>query len=216
MLLILVFGGIGLFAVLKTMQNFQPGRRKVQQDLKAIKAELQPWLADLVPWSREEMEQLSFNQVKKTNRKGVTRAAKGIFTTIYHEPVIAWAYRKYVGQKENALLYARTTSNEFIYRIKNDEVELVIDEQLVGKMDAAGRLFHYKGDKLLAQINRESEALLLPVKMGEKEIGSLLNPDRSGQFNARAFQLLTDMDKEEEAVFMSLAVLEMVRSDVNK
>ena len=213
---ILALGGIGIVTVLKTMQNFRPGRNKIQKDLQQIKAELQPWIADIVPWSREEMEQLSFNQVKRTSRKRVVSSSKGIFTTIYHEPVIAWAYKKYVGQKENAVLYARTSRNEFIYRIKNEEVEVVIDDQLVGKIDAAGRLYNYKGTRQLAQINRQSQELLLPVMLGDKEIGSLTNPDRANKSNPRAFQLLTEMEKEEEEVFLSLAVLEMVRRDLKK
>ncbi len=213
---ILALGGIGIYTVLKTMQNFQPGRKKIQKDLQQIRAEMQPWIADLVPWSREEMEQLSFNQVKRTSRKRVVSSSKGIFTTIYHEPVIAWTYKKYLGPKENALLYARTSRNEFIYRIKNEEVEVVVDDHLVGKIDAAGRLFNYKGNKQLAQINRTSQELLLPVLLGEKEIGSLTNPDQTNKSNPRAFQLLTNMDKEEEEVFLSLAVLEMVRRDIGK
>jgi hypothetical protein len=211
---ILALGGIGIYTVLKAMQNFQPGRKKIQKDLQQIRADLKPVIAELVPWSREEMEQLSFNQVKRTSRKRVITSAQGVFTTIYHEPVIAWAYKKYVSPKENALLYIRTSRNEFIYRIKNEEVEVVIDDQLVGKIDAAGRLFNYKGTKQLAQINRQSEELLLPVTLGEKEIGSLINPARTNKSNPRAFQLLSSMEKAEEEIFLSLAVLEMVRRNL--
>lgn len=213
---IIALGGIGIYTGLKTMQNFQPGRKKIQKDLQQIRSELQPWVAELVPWSKEEMEQLSFNQVNRTRRKRVVTTAKGVFTTIYHEPVIAWTYKKYVSPKENALLYARTSRNEFIYRIKNDEVELVIDEALVGKIDATGKLFNAKGNQQLAQINRDSSELLLPVVYGQKEIGNLTNPDRTTKSNPRAFQFLTNMDQEEEAVFLSLSILEMIRRDLKK
>lgn len=213
---IIALGGIGIYTGLKTMQNFQPGRKKIQKDLQQIRMELQPWVAELVPWSKEEMEQLSFNQVKRTTRKRVISTAKGIFTTIYHEPVIAWTYKKYVSPKENALLYARTSKNEFIYRIKNGEIELVIDDMLVGKIDALGKLYTAKGNHQLAQINRESDELLLPVVYEEKEIGSLTNPDRTTKSNPRAFQFLAPMEKEEETVFLSLTILEMVRRDLKK
>ena len=149
----LALGGTGIFVFLKTMQNFNPGRKRIQHDLDQFKAELQPFVAELAPWSKEEMHQLSFNLINKTTKKQITTTTKGVFTTIYHEPVIAFAYRKYVSPKENALLYARTSDREFIYRIKNDEVELVIDNVLVGKIDSRGILTNPKGNKMLAQIN---------------------------------------------------------------
>jgi hypothetical protein len=214
MFMIIALSGIGIYVLLKSMQNFKPGRNKIQQDLKQIKAELQPWVADLVPWSREEMEQLSLQQMNRSSRKGVVRTAKGIFTTIYHEPVIAWSYRKYLSPSENALLYVRTSDNEFIYRIKNQEVEMVIGNILVGTLRADGVLYSAKGNKQLAQINPNSEELLLPVKVNEKRVGSLTNPNKSDKANARAFQYLSDMNKEEEQLFMALSILEMTRKNM--
>ncbi|MBI5915998.1 MAG: hypothetical protein HY842_11510 [Bacteroidetes bacterium] len=142
------------------------------------------------------------------------KTSKGIFTTIYHEPVVVWAYRKYVGQKENGLLYARTSNKEFVYRLKNGGIEMVIGDQLVGILNEQGILFNHKGDKQIAQINRQNEGLLLPVKVKEKLVGGLANPARKQQSNARAFQNLSKMEKEEEELFLSLSILEMVRREV--
>lgn len=214
LLVILILSGVGISLSLKLLQNYKPGRTKIQGDLKQIKAELRPWIADLVPWSAEEMEQLSLNQINRTTKKGVVKTSKGIFTTIYHEPVVVWAYRKYVGQKENGLLYARTSNKEFVYRLKNGGIEMVIGDQLVGILNEQGILFNHKGDKQIAQINRQNEGLLLPVKVKEKLVGGLANPARKQQSNARAFQNLSKMEKEEEELFLSLSILEMVRREV--
>lgn len=211
---IIALGAVGIYVLLKSMQNFKPGRNKIQKDLQQIKAELQPWVADLVPWSKEEMEQLSLRQMNKTVKKGIATVAKGIFTTIYHEPVIAWMYRKYLGPKENALLYARTSNSEFIYRIKNDEVELVVDNELVGKMGANGILYNNKGNKQLAQINKGSEELLLPVSVNERKVGSLTKATGSEKENPRAFQYLSEMTKEEEKLFLAISILEMARKSM--
>lgn len=211
---IIALGAIGIYVLLKSMQNYKPGRNKIQKDLQQIKAELQPWIADLVPWTKEEMEQLSLRQMNKTVKKGISTVAKGIFTTIYHEPVIAWMYRKYLGPKENALLYARTSNSEFIYRIKNDEVELVVNNELVGKMGANGILYNNKGNKQLAQINRGSEELLLPVSVNERKVGSLTNVKGSEKENLRAFQYLSEMTKEEEKLFLAISILEMARKSM--
>ncbi len=214
LLTIVILGFLGVYLLLNILKNLKPGRTKVQKDLAVIKSDLQPWLADLVPWSEEEMEQLSLNQINRKSKKGVSASAKGIYTTVYHEPVIAWAYKKYVSQKENAVAYARTTDHEFIYRIKNNEVEVVANNKLVGTVDAKGTLIPAKGQKMLAQINRQAEGLVLPVIVNGKQVGGLANAGKSPKPNARAFQLISKMSKEEEEMFLALGVLELIKRSV--
>lgn len=175
-----------------------------------MKAELKPWIADLVPWSKEEMEQLSLNVVNKASSKRIVNTTKGVFTTIYHEPVIAFYYKKYFSKSENALLYARTSESEFIYRMKDGQTEIVIDNQLVGTIYQNGVLYHYKSEKPIAQLKSESSEALLTVSVHEKEVGSLINPLRAKRQGARAFEFLTDMKPEEEKLFLSMAILNMV------
>lgn len=212
---ILALGVIGIMVLMKTLQNLNPGRARIQADLKKIRAELAPLVADLVPWTAEEMEQLSFNQIKKSIKSGLVKTSKGVLTTIYHEPVIAWAYKKYVSRGENGLLYARTSNQEFIYRIKNGEVEMVVGDELKGILNQSGTLVSHKGNKQLAQINKNQDNLTLPVLVNNKLMGSLSNPDRNKRKNTRAFQHLMKMDKEEEELVLSLSILEMVKREID-
>ena len=213
--LILALGILGLTVVMKLMKNFRPGRNKIQSDLKQIRAEMAPQVLDLVPWSMEEMEQLSVNQIKRSNKSGIIKSSKGVLTTIYHEPVIVWVYKKYVSQKENGLLYARTSTQEFVYRLKNDEVEMVVGEQLLGVLNQQGILMGQKGDKQLAQISKSETNLVLPLKVNNKLVGGLSNPDRKQKSNTRAFQHLTKLNKEEEELVLSLSILELVRREID-
>ena len=73
------------------VSNFQPGSNKITKDLKQMKAEVDKWVSDLVPFKQEELEQLSLNQINQVRKKGLTTTAKGVFTTIYHEPVFLYA-----------------------------------------------------------------------------------------------------------------------------
>ncbi|MCR9289447.1 hypothetical protein OAF63_03420 [Saprospiraceae bacterium] len=214
---IIALAGVAIFAVFaisvlsKIFGNFSPRRGKVQNDLKKIKTELQPWLTDLVPFEEKDIELLSLNQIKNTSKKGIVKTAKGIFTSIYHEPMVAYGYKKYVASGTNALLYAKTTDHEFIYRINNDEVEIVIDDHLAGIMKKDGKFYGAKSNKLLAQVNQGSEDLLLPVIVKGKEIGSIVNPAKASKTNPRALEYVGNLDKDEETLFLSFAVLEMVQ-----
>lgn len=214
MMIIVTLAGLGIYFGLKTLENFNPGRNKIQKDLKVLKAELQPFIVDLVPWTEDEMEQLSLNTIRRKATKNVVKSLKGIFTTIYHEPLIAWAYRRYVSSKENALLYAKTSHHEFIYRIKKNMVEIVVDDQLVGQVNQEGVLFPNKGKKALAQINHGSEELGLPIIVNEKEVGRLNDLSKLDKINSRAFQVVSKMEDEEEKVFLALSILEMVKTQV--
>ncbi len=214
MLAILSLLGFGIYFGLKTLANFNPGRNKIQRDLKVLKADLQPFINDLVPWTEEEMGQLSLNTIRKKANKNIVKSSKGIFTTVYQEPLIAWAYRKYVSSKENALLYARTSHHEFIYRIKKNMVEVVVDDQLLGQIDQSGTMYPIKGRKALAQVNRSSEGLGLPILVNQKEVGRLTDLSKVESSNPRAFKVVSKMDEEEEKVFLALSILEMVKKQV--
>lgn len=205
----LAIGGVSVLS--KVMGNWSPNKGKIKKDLEKIKAELAPWVSDLVPFDKNEIELLSLNQINKKAKKGIVKTAKGIFTSIYHEPMVAYGLKKYVASGSNALLYVKTAENEFIYRIKDKTTEIVINNQMAGVMKNDGGFYGAKSNKLLAKVNKDSEELLLPVIVGNREVGSIVNPTRSDKTNARALEYVGEMNKEEETLFLSLAVLELVQ-----
>ena len=214
MITILALGAIGIFLGLKLLENYRPGRNKIQKDLVKIKAEMKPYVSDLVPVNREELGQLSLNQIKKSTKKGITQTHRGVFTTVYHEPLIAWTYRKYVGSKENALIYARTQNQEFTYRIKKKGVEIMADDLILGMMDDKGVLHPRKGKKALAMVNRSSQELGLPVIINNREVGSLSNSQMVSKSNPRAFQYIAEMTEEDEKIFLALSIYEMIKNSI--
>lgn len=205
-----------IYALFQLLINFQPGRSKIKADLQNMKAEIQPFIDDLVPWTKEEMELLSLNQINKTVKKGIVSTAKGVITSIYHEPLIAWSYKRYVSPDNNAVIYARSSHHEFVFRIRKDKTEFRIDNQVIGNLRENGVLYSSKTKRLIARINRSNDELMLPVLVGEKEVASLINPELTTRTNPRAFEFLSDLDHEEEAVLLSMAIFEMVKKEVPK
>lgn len=205
-----------IYALYQLLINFQPGRSKIKADLKKMKAEIQPFVDDLVPWTKEEMELLSINQINKKVKNGMVATAKGIITSIYHEPLIAWSYKRYVSPENNAVIYARSSRHEFVFRIRKDKTEVKIDNQEIGVLRENGVLYSAKTQRLMARINRSNDELLLPVLVGEKEVASLINPDKTTKTNPRAFEFLSEMNNQEEAVLLSLAIYEIVKREAPK
>lgn len=199
------------YVLYQILTNFPPGKARMQKDLNKLKAEIAPWFEDLVPWSDEEMERLSLNQVNNKVSKGIVSRGKGVFTSIYHEPMIAYAFKKYVGGGDHILLYARTSHHEYAFRIKGKEAQVWMDSEPVGKVRQDGTLVDIRGKKELAKIRRMPDQKLLPVVVNGREVASLVDPQKADTVNPRALELLTPMETDEEGVFLSLAILEMVR-----
>jgi len=215
--LALILGGIGLYLLYQILVNFNPGKKRVQEDIRKMREELAPWVAKLVPWSKDEMELFSLNQIHQTVKKGIVRTAKGVYTSIYHEPMLAYAYKEYVSPGTNALLYVRTSKHEFVYRMRNKGIQIAMDGKAIGTIDEEMRLYGGKKNRLLARINKPSEEtpLLLPVVVNDREVASLVNPDLTNSPNPRAFEFLKDdLQPDEENLLMSLAALELVQRTI--
>ena len=205
---------VGIFFIVGFFQfftNFNPSNRRVVKDLAALKEEIKEWTTKLVPWNAEERDLLSFSQMEQTVKRGFSKSAKGIFTSIYHEPLIAYNYKQYISRKApNALLLARTSAHEFAYRIKNNEVLVNIDNQFAGVLKENGCFYGGEKDRLIARINKSDSAKRYPILIGDKEVASLVNPAKANVPNPRAFTLIAPMQAEEEKMMLSIAVLEMV------
>lgn len=200
----------------KILGNVRPGSRKIQADLKNMKKEIAKWVNDLVPISKEEMEQFSYNQINQVTKKGLNTTSKGVFTTIYHEAVVAYSFKKYLGSEKNALLYARTAGHEYTFRFLKKGVQVVIDKEVIGMLKPNGVLYSAKKNRMLARINREQDELT-PIIVKDREVGNVVKalPEAKKGLSPRSFEFLKeDINEEEKALFLSLAILEMVEQTV--
>lgn len=213
---LVVVGLLVLFSLIAG--NMPPSKKKRAAEVKRLQADMDKWIDNLVPINHEELELFSIGQEKQVLKKGISTTAKGIFTTIYHEPVVAYSYHRYMGKKTNALLYARTADHDYTYWTRNGKTTLQIDNQEVGQIDEKGVLYGTRTGKELARVQTES-LKLLPVKVGGREIGSIApaqqNRAAAKGLHERAFEYLQgNITEKEEQLFLSLAVLELVRRSV--
>jgi hypothetical protein len=212
---IAVTGGI-LYLVFSLLSGHNPGKRKVQDDLDRMKKELDPYVKDLVPIHKEELELFSLSQIHQLSRRK-TRTARGVYTTIFHEPILAYSYKRYLSKKLNAVMYARTSDHEFAFRIKDGEVRVVIDNQLVGVIKNNDALYSAKDNRMIARIGRDQEAYL-PVFVHNREVAQVARTPKVAAeklLSTRAFSLVKgDLNKEEQQLLLSLSILELVNREV--
>lgn len=215
---IVIFGVAfsAIYLLYQLLTNFQPGKNRVLADFRKMREEVKTWTQQLIPWNQEEMSLLSLRQVNQKVKRGLLKTAKGVYTSIYHEPLIVYNYRKYISTKKNAILYARTSKNEFAYRMWKNKVDINIDGQFVGTLKDNGEFVSGRRNRLLAKINQDDTLPLYPVQIGKKEVASVASLAKTTKHNPRAFQFLQTMEEKEEKVFTALAIFKMVNESLEE
>ncbi|MBX2874796.1 MAG: hypothetical protein KTR30_21915 [Saprospiraceae bacterium] len=214
LLALITLGGLGLLFTVLT--KFSPGEKRIREELKRMQTDMDGWAGELVPIDRKELELFSLTQIKNSLKKRLTTSGKGIYTTIFEEPIVAWSYKKYLGKKAHALLYCRTAEHEYAYWIRPKGIQVVIDNQLVGTYKNDGVLYSAKSKKAIAQVKRDDKKLS-NVVVGKREVASMVKNLPSGQkdLGARAFQFVReDLTEEEEKLLLSVSLLELVQDSV--
>lgn len=218
-LVITLIGVVGLLLLMRVIADYQPNERKVKADLQKMRDEIAQYGGELAPIDKQELDLFAVEQVQRTLKKRAVLTAKGVFTTIYHEPVAAYSYKRYVSSKLNALLYVRTAEREFVYRFKGKEVQIILNKQPLGTIKENGVLYSAQDGSMLARINSET-AGLLPVVSKDRELGSIsarnLPATAKPGLNSRAFEFVNDnLNDQEETLFMSIALMELVKRSVD-
>lgn len=200
----------------KFLPNYNAGPKKVRIDLAKMKEETTALAATLVPWSEEEMMLLSINNVTTHKRSGVTKSYSGQFNSIYHEPLIVWRMKDYAGGKLKSLIYARTSHQEFTYQTSKNGVDVAVGDYFIGTYKTDRVLYEPRKGKAIAQVKYDPAKDYFPVYYEGKEIGNLVNPLRVDSASPRAFGLLTNMSEEQEAIFIALSFIELMRLEYIK
>jgi hypothetical protein len=218
-LVITLIGVLGLLLLMRVIADYQPNERKVKADLQKMRDEIAQYGGELAPIDKQELDLFAMEQVHRTLKKRAVLTAKGVFTTIYHEPVAAYSYKRYVSSKLNALLYVRTADREFVYRFKGKEVQIILNKQPLGTIKENGVLYSAQDGSMLARINSET-AGLLPVVSKDRELGSIsarlpVSTTGKAALNSRAFEFVNDnLNDQEETLFLSIALMELVKRSV--
>ncbi|MCC6283455.1 MAG: hypothetical protein IT262_22810 [Saprospiraceae bacterium] len=191
--------------------NFNPESKAWKAALERLRTRMRSQAAGmLVPWDEEMLSLLSLNQSVTKKPGWFDRATEGVVSTIYQEPVVAYASHS---SGNTGLLLARTSNKEFIFRIKAKETEVWVDGQpfavlIDGTLLAAGR-----GSKILARLESGRDEMQVPVLLGDKTAAAISHPNRTDAGpNPRAVTLLRPVNADEELALLALALLQILKS----
>ena len=182
-------------------------RSHMVRDMSYLRSENSDNKTLLVPFTKDEMELLSLNQVKKTKKRGFNKLTKGIFNTIYYEALVAYAILEYYD--DNKLILITTSKDEFIYMVKKGSTHVYMNNIEAGVINDAGEFFSVNR-KLLAKIDGADHLATHAVWIQGKNIGFIANPKHTEKTLPRAYNLLKDMTQDEQNIFLCLTLINLV------
>lgn len=182
-------------------------KSQMTKELSVLRQSLAELKAKLIPFSKEEMELLSLNQADKTVKKGFEKLTKGIFNTIYYEPLIAYAIKYF--SNGNKLILITSTEDEFAYLTKDGKTHVYMNDVEAGVLTAKGEFYSIR-NKLLAAIDGADHLPTHTVWIQGKNIGFIANPKFVEKTIPRAFTLLKDMTEDERSIFLCLTLVNLV------
>jgi hypothetical protein len=199
---------VAILAMLKFLRNVQPDDGEVEEDLKELKKMCAQYKGGLEQFS-EEISSSDLDQVLQTGR---SRTGSGVFLSTLGQPIMAFAYRKYIGPGMNATLYVLTSDHEFVYRYTTKGAEITIDGQKQGIMRANGKLYDIRNDEIAA-VQRNGATAQNKMFIGNREIGRVALPDATAGLSA--IKLDAQLQPKDAQIMQTLAVHELVSNISN-
>lgn len=201
----LIVGAFYLIAKFLGQINLNPESQAWKKTLEGLRDKVKAQAAGaLVPWDKEMLSLLSLNRSNVKKPGFFNSTAEGVFTTIFQEPVLAYAEHKIGG---TGVIIARTSDREFIFRLKGKETEIWLNGQPFSVLVEGSLLAAGKTSRLLARIEKKPDEVQFPVLLGDVVAASIANPALADSPNPRALTLLREVSAEEESVLLALTVL---------
>ncbi len=204
------------FLAYQLMLNFRPGPTRMRKEVEKLLSSFKEVTPDLVPIDKKELELFSHSHIQQESRGGIAKTAKGIVVSIYEEPLVAYAYKRYSGKKENALLIAKTAHKEFFFRIRNQQVQVSLNNQAIGIIERNGVLYSPGNFQPMAKIEKKGKTESFPINVEGKEVAVMIPEDVSLNVHQRALQFVGDLNQREELLLLVMLVWDLIRARINE
>lgn len=209
--IILAAFGFVVFQVLQFFFSIQVSTSKLKKDMEDLKLKVSNMNLELVKLDKETLPLLSFGKEEDFVKEKMYVFKEGLFTSIYHEPLMAYAYKKYIARVDKSILLVKTKNNSYEYFISEKSTKVLKDGTPYGVIYSDGTLKNSKNEAL-ASID-VTERSLLPIMINDKSVAMLNNPSNISSGLARAFELIDIENNEEEEAILVLSTLLAVQAE---
>lgn len=183
-------------------------RRQMQKDIKLLRNSIQEFRDGLIPFEEEEFKLLSSLPVSKTSKKAGSVLSKGVFSTIYQEPLIAFSMKH--NRKDNTILVlAESDSNEYRLMYSQEGTEAYVNDQYLGTINEEIQFLPTGSQKVFAEIQLSDNNKYARVLINKKDTAHINLENKSLSETERVFSLFHDFKHEDsdEMIILTLYYL---------
>lgn len=181
-LIFLISLAIGIYFLYRYLRNVQPNSTELNEDLTELRQQIEAFKGGCIALTQDELSLMSLKASGTSGRQnsGVV-VGSGHYLTTASEPVLAYAFRKYLAQGQNFLLLAYTYQGEYVFTATNNGTEIKLNGKMIGKIRKNTQL-HDLANRPIASLNNVDDGGYCAVSYGSEIIG-LLPP--AGQLTLR-------------------------------
>ncbi len=209
--LFFVLGSI-LFVVLQIIAfklGISSRKQRYDRDLKFLRNQIKDYIVGLIPLDKTELELLSIKPIIKTSRRGISKVTKGYLSSIYQEPLFAFAYKK-VKLSDESLLLVQSKEDEFLFILNGQDAQVIKNGKNFGKINDRGELFDTSDKTVLARINDTADEIYKTIQKNGRELAHVRKWREDDNQTSRAIPILEPMDSNEVSSVVPLVLYDLL------
>ncbi|TVQ47603.1 MAG: hypothetical protein EA362_06310 [Saprospirales bacterium] len=189
----------------------RPGLNQMKKDVLRLRSASISAAANLIPLKHDEIELLSSRVDLKSLGNRFRKTKSGFLNSIYNEPMVAFTIKRYLGNNRRKIIYARTTTDEFVFIQKKNTVQLYLNGNPFGKLEN-DNLYFLKDNKRIAWIEGD-RGQSRPLYTPNKKL-ALINPNiQLNDSSSRTFQFVGDLNPSEQKILLSVVVFKLLENE---
>lgn len=161
-------------------------KRQWQRDLRYLKSLIGEFKDGLIPFEESEFKLLSINPVLKKSKRTSATYSRGVLSTIYQEPLIAFSFKENY-KDDKLVLLAQSDKNSYQLNFTGLQTEAFVDDKPVGIINDRNEFIDINNNKVAG----------IQQSIGEKYARIFLNDKDTAHINVKG----TDSVSESERVF---------------
>lgn len=189
----------------------RPGLKQMKKDVLSLRSAARSTASNLIPFKHDEIELLSSRVDFKSLGNRFRKKKSGFLNSIYNEPLVAFTIKRYLSKSDRKIIYARTTTDEFVFIQRKNTVQLYLNGNPFAKMEN-DNLYFLKDKKRIAWIEGD-KSQSRPLFTPNKKL-ALINPNiQLNDTASRAFQFVGNLNASEHKILLSVIIYKLLENE---
>lgn len=198
-----------IYQVFSFLAGTKSFRRRVKRELNQLREQIHEIREALIPFESEEFKIVSSSPVIKKKKRGKNILFKGFVSTIYQEPVLAFAI-KHDTVNDKMILVLASDKDEYNFILDDDKTKVTRNDQILGYIDSSSRLIDERGN-ILARLESDHSNSYYIISRANNEILAHINKYDAANISEsdRLFSLFHEFKTNDEDELLALSMYSM-------